>query len=460
MELEPGVMISPNVRLVKELGAGGMGSVWVADHLTLKTAVAVKFMTTELAKNETAVARFTREATAAAQIKSPHVVQIFDHGLTHENIPYIVMELLEGHDLGHEIKTRGALSLEATAAILSQTCKALSKAHEAEVVHRDIKPDNIFLTDSDGEVFVKVLDFGIAKTGASAESGMSVTSTGVMVGTPYYMSPEQMLSAKHVDFRADLWALGVVAYHCLVGDIPFRGETLGALCVAIDRCQFELPCLRNPSLPPGVDAWIRKALSREPDDRFSSAREMSEEFYHALGMGAPRSMLVSKADLSGKYQQVTVQAASAIDTNIKGAPAGPTFSGATFSTTESKKKSPNLMIAMVTMVPLALIAAGVFLIVKFSGTPESKPTSPAGNSSPSAQLTSKIEEHVPPKVEIDPRPTPSASASATAATTATATSKPIIPNHRPPTVGRTPPKPTATTPPKPKNTNEPADPGF
>ena len=235
MALQQGMTVA-NVRLSKLLGQGGMGSVWIADHLTLHTEVAVKFMAAEIAKDGPAVARFTREATAAAQIKSPHVVQIFDHGVTSDGIPYIVMEKLEGDDLGKRLAQVVALPIPDAIKIVVQVCKALSRAHALGIVHRDIKPENIFLTDSDGETFVKVLDFGIAKK--TMETSMVMTSTGAMVGTPYYMSPEQVLGAKGLDGRSDIWSLGVVAYHAITGQLPFTSETLGALCVAIDRCKF------------------------------------------------------------------------------------------------------------------------------------------------------------------------------------------------------------------------------
>jgi len=203
MALGPGTLVGSNVRLVRVLGQGGMGSIWVADHLTLQTQVAVKFMTAEVAKNPDGAARFTREASAAAQIKSPHVVQTFDHGLTDEGVPFIVMELLEGEDLSRRIQHDGKMSPEHVAPIVSQVSKALYRAHALGIVHRDIKPENIFLSDVDDELLVKVLDFGIAKR--SKEVGFSMTSTGAMVGTPYYMSPEQVMSAKNVDLRSDLW---------------------------------------------------------------------------------------------------------------------------------------------------------------------------------------------------------------------------------------------------------------
>ncbi len=281
-ELTAGMLINANVRLVSLLGEGGMGAVWVADHLTLGTQVAVKFLSPTLAKEPASIARFSHEATAAAQIKSPHVVQIFDHGVFAGGMPYMVMELLEGEDLSRRLESAGTVPLGELTRIVVQVCRALGKAHAAGIVHRDIKPDNIFLIDQDGELFVKVLDFGIAKR-TNAANALVVTSTGAMVGTPYYMSPEQMLSSKHVDLRADLWSLGVVSYHCLTGRVPFEGETLGGLCVAIEKGLFEAPSRALPGVSPVVDAWFMRALHRDPMARFGSAREMADALVEATG---------------------------------------------------------------------------------------------------------------------------------------------------------------------------------
>jgi serine/threonine-protein kinase len=262
-----------------------MGSVWVADHLALKTEVVVKFMSKELAASPDAVARFSREAAAAARVKSPHVVQTFDHGLTSSGVPYIVMELLEGADLAAHLERRGRLSPSEVSALYVQIGKALGKAHAVGIVHRDIKPDNIFLCDGDaGEVFVKILDFGIAK--ADAQLG-SNTSTGQIMGTPFYMSPEQILAHKDIDLRADVWALGVVAFECLTGQRPYDGESVGALTLAIHNTETPRPSSRNPALPRAFDAWFAKACAIAPDARFSSAKEASQALALALGERVP-----------------------------------------------------------------------------------------------------------------------------------------------------------------------------
>jgi serine/threonine-protein kinase len=277
--MQPGQPVTPNISLVRLLDQGSMGSVWVAKHLTLGTQVAVKFMSPEVAKNPNLVARFSREAHAAAQIKSPHVVQILDHGITPEGVPYIAMELLLGESLQVRLKREGRLSPALTAQIIGQTCKALSKAHQLGIVHRDIKPANIFLTDPDGEVFVKLLDFGVAK---QTDGDLSMTRTNEKVGTPFYMCPEQLISAKHVDYRADIWSIGIVAYHCMFGQVPFKATTFGDLCLAVSRGVFPLPSQVRPDLPLQLDVWFLRALAKKPDARFESAKQAADELERAV----------------------------------------------------------------------------------------------------------------------------------------------------------------------------------
>ncbi len=287
-------MVTDNVRLVRLLGRGGMASVWVAEHLVLQTEVAVKFISPELVKKTPSMLeRFKREASAAAKIKSPHVVQTFDSGVMDDGTPYIVMELLEGESLGDQLERVGTLKVEQTTAILAQVAKALAAAHELGVIHRDIKPDNIFLTYPSDELLVKVLDFGIAKQDDLSEYD-SQTQTGALIGTPQYMSPEQVLNAKEVDRLADLWAVAVVAYEALTGQMPFIGDTLGLLILAINEAQFTLPSklpeVSDEVAASGLDGWFETAFARDPTDRFSSVKQLSEAFAVAIGAAPARTL--------------------------------------------------------------------------------------------------------------------------------------------------------------------------
>ena len=281
MDLAVGTQVTPVVRLVRPLGRGGMGSVWIAEHLTLRTEVVVKFMADALAADPVSLARFSREASAAAAVKSPHVVQMLDHGFTSDGTPFIVMELLDGEDLKHRLARDGVVPFPELALIVSQTCKALGRAHLAGIIHRDIKPDNIFLCRTDdGEPFVKLLDFGIAKSGAPTDFHM--TQTGVVVGTPYYMSPEQAIGSPPVDALTDLWSLGVVAYEAMTGVRPFDGPTLGALTMAICSERPPAPSSSDARVPAIFDTWMARACARDRTGRFETAKAMSDAFGAAV----------------------------------------------------------------------------------------------------------------------------------------------------------------------------------
>ncbi|EYF08556.1 Hypothetical protein CAP_4086 [Chondromyces apiculatus DSM 436] len=258
-----------------------MGSLWVADHQMLGIRVAVKFMSPQVAAEPDLVARFQQEARAAARIRSPHVAQVFDHGVVDDGSLCIVMELLEGESLGRRLARVGTLPPEEVTKIVVQAARGLGKAHRVGVIHRDIKPDNLFLTDVDGELFVKLLDFGVAKQ-RSGDGDTGMTATGIMLGTPLYMSPEQFVSAKHVGPQADLWALGAVAYHALTGKLPFSGKSLGALAVAVNEGKFTPPSAVNAGLPQAIDVWMAKALQVDPARRFASAGEMADAFVEAV----------------------------------------------------------------------------------------------------------------------------------------------------------------------------------
>ncbi|MEA2751660.1 MAG: eukaryotic-like serine/threonine-protein kinase [Myxococcales bacterium] len=333
--------VTPTVRLVSKLGAGGMGAVWLADHTALNTRVVVKFMLVGLDSSTSARARFKREAEAASQVKSPHVVQTFDYGVTADGLPFIVMEHLEGRDLAAEIAARGALEPVMVITIVTQVAKALTKAHAAGLLHRDIKPDNIFLCQSESEddLFVKLLDFGIAKTHAvDGEADLDAqTKTGQVIGTPFYMSPEQVTAQKVIDLRSDLWSLAVVAFEALTGQRPYDGPSFGALAVKIATTDAPKPSAANPALPPSVDAWFAQACAREPSARFGSARELAErlrasfEGVVSLPPIASGAMSDSGARAGASGTRPTAAAAAAtttgpstpVDRAIQSIPAGP-----------------------------------------------------------------------------------------------------------------------------------------
>jgi len=283
MEPAAGIIVANRFQLVKELGHGGMGSVWLAHHTGLDTACALKFIHQDVAANVEVRARFEREAKAAAQIRSSHVVQILDYGVW-ENTPYIAMELLEGEDLAGRLKRTPRMHGRDVARIVSQIARALAKAHQAGLVHRDLKPENIFLVTEDDHEIAKVLDFGIAKSHQNILATDSNTKTGSLLGTPHYMSPEQAQGTKAVDHRTDIWALAVVTYRCMTGRLPFDSEALGDLLLKIIVNPVPVPSHVAPDLPATFDQWWLRATNRDVAQRFQSAKEMADALQVALGL--------------------------------------------------------------------------------------------------------------------------------------------------------------------------------
>src|SRR5262249_5948374 len=274
MDIKAGRVLNQRYRLIRPVGQGSQASVWVAEHLALTTHVAVKLIDPELAKKESARERFRREATAAAQLRSAHVVQILDHGIDGDQ-PFIVMELLEGEDLFERLNRRTRLTLRETSKIVTQVARALTRAHQAGIVHRDLKPENVFLVPNEDDEIVKVLDFGVAKVTDPTKHQMRSTGAGTLIGTPHYMSPEQVKGIGEVDARADLWAVGVIAFQCVTGEMPFDSEGVGELLIKISMTDIPVPTKLTPEPPTSFDAWFKRACERDVEKRFQTARELA-----------------------------------------------------------------------------------------------------------------------------------------------------------------------------------------
>jgi len=270
-----------------------MAEVWVADDLRLEREVAVKLISLQALRDgkEAVRARFEREAKAVAKIKNPHVVEILDTGVLDDSRPFIVMELLEGQTLGQRLKELRLLPLEEIVTIVVQVAKALRAAHKLGVVHRDVKPDNIFILhadDAEEDTLVKVVDFGIAKQHSGRQYG-ELTTDRMLLGTPEYMSPEQWDNPKSVDARSDLWALGVVTYKMITGRVPFRSAGIGGLVKQVSAGAYEPPSALVDALPMGIDEWFERVLCVDRDGRFGSASEMAKAFVTVVG-GVPNAI--------------------------------------------------------------------------------------------------------------------------------------------------------------------------
>ncbi|MEO8904854.1 MAG: serine/threonine-protein kinase [Polyangiaceae bacterium] len=374
----PQGLVAGKYRLTRLLGRGGMGAVWEGTHNSLGTRVAVKFIDAEYAESPEARSRFENEARAAAKLRSKHVVEVYDHGVSEDGRPFIVMEYLQGEPLDKRLDRVGRLPAKETALIMMQVCRALTKAHAAGVVHRDLKPENVFLVwdDEEGTDVVKVVDFGIAKfTDSALGASSSSTRTGSVLGTPHYMSPEQARGLRSVDYRSDLWSVAVIAYRCIVGQLPFDGEAVGDLLVKLCTAPIPVPSQLAPDIPPSFDAWLVRALNRDPAARFISAAQLAESLAAVCGLslrgqfssndlhsGAyslnSGARAVFGAEQSGGFE--TVQAGSST-----GAPTTKTASGHT----PVQRTGTGAVIAAVLATVVVLGIGGAILVKKLSATP-------------------------------------------------------------------------------------------
>jgi len=284
-----GQVFQGKYRVDSILGHGGMGVVAECTHLALNERVAIKMLRQDVLLDQDAVSRFIREAQAAVKLKSEYVARVSDVGTFENGVPYMVMEFLEGHDLGELLKQRGVLPVQWAVELILQTAEALAEAHSLSIVHRDVKPTNLFVTwRPDGSALIKVLDFGISKSPLGAD--MQLTQTQSLLGTPAYMSPEQMRSARLVDTRTDIWSLGTVFYEILEGRRPFEAESFSEMCVkvAVD------PPAPMINTPPGLQQVIMRCLAKSPEQRYANMAELGRDLvpYSADPHGA--QMLVDR----------------------------------------------------------------------------------------------------------------------------------------------------------------------
>jgi serine/threonine protein kinase len=280
MPFPPGSVVAGKYRVERLLGEGGMGWVVQAMHLQLDQHVALKFMNASVASaSPEAVARFLREARAAARIQSEHVARVSDVGTLDTGAPYLVMEYLEGQDLDSLLRTRHALPVSEAIVYALQACEGLAEAHAAGIIHRDLKPANLFLARKpDGSLRVKLLDFGISKLAPAAGRTSDGASTGTqnLMGSPLYMAPEQMRSSKNVDRRADIWSMGVILYEMLTGQSPFNGDTLPEICARIlAEPPAPLPRVVPGAIPRDLEAVVFRCLEKDTERRFPDVASLA-----------------------------------------------------------------------------------------------------------------------------------------------------------------------------------------
>jgi serine/threonine protein kinase len=272
-----GSILDDKYRIVRELGTGGMGAVYEGENLRIRRRVAIKLLHASVSSQAEAVKRFEREAEAAARIGSDHICDVIDLGLLPDGTRYMVMEYLDGETLGARIKRSGRMGPLMSIPIMIQVLDALGAAHAAGIIHRDLKPDNIFILPQKNGIndFVKILDFGVSKFTMNSEE-MNMTRAGAVVGTPYYMSPEQARGTSAVDARSDVYALGVLLYQASTGQVPFQAQTFNELLFKIVLEPAPPPQQYAPDLDPEFAAIIQKAMAREPAQRYQSCAEFRD----------------------------------------------------------------------------------------------------------------------------------------------------------------------------------------
>ncbi|MEO7097042.1 MAG: serine/threonine-protein kinase, partial [Polyangiales bacterium] len=288
MTIGPGTLVNGKYRLGRQLGEGGMGAIFEARHEFLGTEVALKFLHPALSSRPNVVARFVQEARVSANMKSPHIVSVVDVDQSPEGLAFLVMELLRGEPLAGRLAREPVLPLSLTLNIAVQCLLALEIAHALGVVHRDMKPENVFLTDAPGQpgattdgLLVKILDFGIAKLRTLGEVKAQLTKPGMVMGTPEYMAPEQVFSAEAVDARADIYALGAMIFEMLAGRRPVQGDDARAIAAVVLSGNTQRLDTVAPRVPKEIADVVSIALAAKPNDRFSSAGAMLRALVNA-----------------------------------------------------------------------------------------------------------------------------------------------------------------------------------
>ena len=425
------------------LGAGGMGVVVAVRHRELHELYAMKFMLPAALTNAQAVERFVREARAAAKLKSEHVAKVTDVGRLENGSPYMVMEHLSGKDLEGVLEERGVLPAAEAATYVLQACDAIAEAHDAGIVHRDLKPANLFLTKrANGSPCVKVLDFGISKTSGADEASGSMTRTTAIMGSPYYMSPEQMRSTKNVDFRTDLWALGVILYQLVTRRVPFPGDTITEVCSGVLSDEPPPLVAVAPNVTPEYDAIIRRCLQKRPEMRYGSARELAAALAVVAGVSPGTSGLNLPSPLGaaqGATAHMATPPAGAIGSHVPGT-THPAW-GATQPT--PSKGAPIVAIALGAVALLGLGGGGYYVMSQKKGAPAettsaAEPEAPQPREPASAELTAEPSAAAPPSAEAvaSASAAPEASAGASAEPVASASAAPVAKKPEPVAVSK------------------------
>jgi len=387
-----GSVLANKYRVDRFIGAGGMGVVAAGFHLELDQPIAIKFLSPDMGFSGEGAERFRREGRAAARIRSEHVVRVLDIGLLDERQPYMVMELLEGTDLEQELLAHGPLPVETAVSYVLQAIDAIAEAHAAGIVHRDLKPTNLFLsTTADGSRKIKVLDFGISKFTTLRLRDAELTRTSSMVGSPLYMAPEQMRSARDVDARADIWSLGAILFELITGQLPFVGDSIPSLCVSVMSDPPRSAASFVPSTPRELEFALERCLSKSLPDRFQSVAELAEALVAFAPAFRPHAERARRLLARTSLPSVTPTSADArrmeVPTRVSPTPIQVTPNGSQSPVTGNSwgRTDGNVMSkrSIPILVGVAALAAAAVLAFLFLRTPQTQ--APTSVSAPTVQ---------------------------------------------------------------------------
>ncbi|HVU03163.1 MAG TPA: serine/threonine-protein kinase [Polyangiaceae bacterium] len=439
MSLEPGQVLDGKYRIKRLIGEGGMGAVFEGENVKIQRRVAIKVVHAAYASNSGVMARFQREAQAAGRIGNDHILEVLDLGELPDGSHYMVLEFLDGEPLSKRIETRGRMDPRELAPLAIQMLKGLGAAHGAGIIHRDLKPDNIFLLKEKAGVqdFVKIIDFGISKfQPLSGGDGMKMTSTGAVMGTPYYMSPEQASGNNQIDARSDLYAVGVILYEAVTGRVPFDGDTFNQLMFKIVLQDAPPPMEVVPDLDPAFASIVMKAMVRDVAGRFQTADEFSQALKAWLEKGADVHVPVAtRGDASipgvpvgafgktGQNPSLTQGGGSRTGGAVQPRATGGTWAASQPGVPPQPPGSQKLVVGAIAG-GLALLAAIVGGVVMFRGKSAEQPPGPPTPAAVAPPAPSPPPAPKPVEVAPAPRPVEAAPAPKPAETAAVPAPKP------------------------------------